>query len=97
MSDNNNDSSPVVSSAAAAESSAAKRSHEEMETKNNETSTLNKETSINMKIDNDALFASGMERLKTAQIELINAQNNMESIRQQIRNSGDVEPDSLLC
>jgi len=44
-----------------------------------------------------ALFASGMERLKAAQIELTNAQNNMESIRQQIRNSGDVEPDSLLC
>jgi len=44
-----------------------------------------------------SLFASGMERLKAAQIELTNAQKNMENIRQQIRNSGDVEPDSLLC
>jgi len=38
-----------------------------------------------------------MERLKAAQIELTNALKNMEHIRQQIRNSGDVEPDSLLC
>jgi len=72
---------------AAAASLPTKRSHKMMDTK----STNNDSVCTN------TLFASGMERLKAAQIELINAQNNMESIRQQIHNSGDVEPDSLLC
>ena len=43
------------------------------------------------------LFASGMERLKTAEIEYKLAQMNMNEIRQQIRDSGYAEPDSLLC
>ena len=98
MSDSVNGSNPDVASAAVATSSAAtKRSHNEMET------TSNNETSINTKIDNDALFASGMEKIILAKKELALAQKrvelaqqHMEGIRQQIRDSGEYEPDSLL-
>jgi len=74
--------------AAAAASLPTKRTHKMMD---------NKTTNNDESVCTTLLLASGMERLKAAQIELINAQNNMESVRQQIRNSGDVEPDSLLC
>ena len=74
--------------AAAAASLPTKRTHKMMDTKTTNNESVQCTTT---------LFASGMERLKAAQIELTNAQNNMESIRQQIRASGDVEPDSLLC
>ena len=105
MSDNNIGSSPAVASAAAS-SASTKRSHNEMETTEyNELSTSNNEASIsnNTKIDNDALFASGMEKIILAKKELALAQKrvelaqqHMEGIRQQIRDSGEYEPDSLL-
>ena len=105
MPDDNDSSSnaAVASSTAATSSTATKRNHNEMEMTNNETSTSNNETSINTKIDNDALFASGMEGLRLAEKELAlaqkrveQAQQHMEGIRQQIRDSGEYEPDSLL-
>ena len=73
-------------------------------TEYNEPSTSNyKETSNNTKIDNDALFASDMEQIILAKKELALAQKrvelaqqHMEGIRQQIRDSGEYEPDSLL-
>ena len=75
--------------AAAAASLPTKRTHKMMDAKSTNSESVCTNTTT--------LFASGMERLKAAQIELTLAQKNMESIRQQIRNSGDVEPDSLLC
>lgn len=43
------------------------------------------------------LFEKAKERLNAAQEELDLAQQNMERRRQQIRNGGSYEPDSLLC
>jgi len=94
MSDNNEGSIPFVASAAAvAESSAAtKRSHEEMDSTDNQ--TLNSKSISN--VDDDALFASGMDRLKAAKVELELANQHMKGIRQKIRSKGHYEPDSLL-
>ena len=80
MSNNNNGSSSaaVLAAVVATSSAATKRSHNEMETKNNEPSTSNNETSINTKIDNDALFASGMEQIILAKKELALAQKRVE-------------------
>lgn len=44
-----------------------------------------------------ALFEKAKERLNAAQEELDLAQQNMERRRQQIRDCGSYEPDSLLC
>jgi len=100
MSDDSIVSSAALASAAAG--STTKRSHKEMET-DNETLKSNKETSINnTKIDNDALFASGMEKIISAKKELALAQKrvelaqqHMEDIRQQIRDSGELN--RIVC
>ena len=81
----NNASGDVV----AAASLPTKRSHRMME---NETTSKTSSS-----LCPATLYASGMERLKAAQIEYELAQKNMEDIRQQIRDSGFAEPDSLLC
>jgi len=47
--------------------------------------------------DDYTLFEKAKERLNAAQEELDLAQQNMERRRQKIRNSGNYEPDSLLC
>lgn len=93
---------PTVATATA----STKRSHEEMtETTStaaeNETSKSNINNSASSTTcanitDNALLFASGMERLKRAQLELTLAQQHMNDIRQTIRATGNFEPDSLL-
>lgn len=95
MSETNDSTSPAVASVAAASSAATKGSHNEME--------ADEETSNNTTIDDDALFASGMEKIILAKKELALAQKrvelaqqHMEGIRQQIRSKGNYEPDSLL-
>jgi len=47
--------------------------------------------------DDYTLFEKAKQRLNAAQEELNLAQQNMERRRQKIRNSGNYEPDSLLC
>jgi len=101
MSDDNHVSSPAVASAV--ESSAATKRSQEMEITNNETSKSNNSMLTSSNIDDDALFASGMERIIFAKKELALAQKrvelaqqHMEGIRQQIRSKGNYEPDSLL-
>jgi len=61
-----------------------KRTHQEM-------------THSSVSDDDYTLFEKAKERLNAAQEELDLAQQNMERRRQQIRNSGNYEPDSLLC
>jgi len=81
--DNNDGTSTVL---AAAASLPTKRSYKDIHKKNESTNVCAA-----------TLFASGMERLKAAEIEYKLAQMNMDNIRQQIRDSGYAEPDSLLC
>ena len=81
----NNDGTSTFGVAAAVKSLPLKRSHKDI--------MKNESTNICAA----ALFAGGMERLKAAEIEYKLAQMNMNEIRQQIRDSGYAEPDSLLC
>ena len=93
MSENNDDSSPAVASAAVGSSSSStKRSHKEMEEADKDETSKKS----NSNVDDDALFASGMDRLKASKVELELAKKQMEDIRQQIRSKGNYEPDSLL-
>lgn len=84
----------VGSSLSGGDASAVGTAIASLPTKRSYKAMKNESTSI---ICVATLFASGMDRLKAAQLEYTLAQKNMDEIRQQIRDSGYAEPDSLLC